>query len=88
MDKLVQGHGRHLSIRGDVEVIEFIAGSRIENLRLIDVQIPNEFRICLVTRQGKSFIPWRETVLKDGDNLLAVVKSNAYSRIKQYMRGS
>jgi trk system potassium uptake protein TrkA len=88
MDKLVQGHGRHLSIRGDVEVIEFIAGSRIENLRLIDVQIPNEFRICLVTRQGKSFIPWRETVLRDGDNLLAVVKSNAYSRIKQYMRGS
>ena len=88
MDKLVQGHGRHLSIRGDVEVIEFIAGSRIENLRLIDIQIPNEFRICLVTRQGKSFIPWRETVLKDGDNLLAVVKSNAYSRIKQYMRGS
>jgi len=88
MDKLVQGHGRHLSIRGDVEVIEFIAGSRIENLRLIDIQIPNEFRICLVTRQGKSFIPWRETVLRDGDNLLAVVKSNAYSRIKQYMRGS
>jgi trk system potassium uptake protein TrkA len=88
MDKLVQGHGRHLSIRGDVEVIEFIAGSRIEGLRLIDIQIPNEFRICLVTRQGKSFIPWRETVLRDGDNLLAVVKSNAYSRIKQYMRGS
>jgi trk system potassium uptake protein TrkA len=88
MDKIVQGHGRHLSIRGDVEVIEFIAGSRIEKMRLIDVQIPNEFRICLVTRQGKSFIPWRETLLRDGDNLLAVVKSSSYSRVKQYMRGS
>jgi trk system potassium uptake protein TrkA len=88
MDKIVQGHGRHLSIRGDVEVIEFIAGSRIENMRLIDVQIPSEFRICLVTRQGKSFIPWRETLLRDGDNLLAVVKSSSYSRVRQYMRGS
>jgi trk system potassium uptake protein TrkA len=88
MDKIVQGHGRHLSIRGDVEVIEFIAGPKIENKRLIDIQIPNEFRICLVTRQGKSFIPWRETVLRNGDNLVAVVKSNAYPRIKQYMRGS
>ena len=87
MDKLVQGHGRHLSIRGDVEVVEFIAGPRIENKRLIDIQIPNEFRICLVTRQGKHFIPWRETPLKDGDTLIAVVKSSAYSRVKYYMRG-
>jgi trk system potassium uptake protein TrkA len=88
MDKIVQGHGRHLSIRGDVEVIEFIAGPKIENKRLIDIQIPNEFRICLVTRQGKNFIPWRETILRDGDTLTAAVKSSAYSRVKQYMRGS
>ena len=88
MDKIVQGHGRHLSIRGEVEVIEFIAGSKIENKRLIDIQIPNEFRVCLVTRQGKDFIPWRETLLRDGDTLTAAVKSSAYPRIKQYMRGS
>jgi trk system potassium uptake protein TrkA len=88
MDKIVEGHGRHLSIRGDVEVIEFIGGPKIENKRLVDIQIPNVFRICLVTRQGKSFIPWRETPLRDGDNLLAVVKSSAYSRVKQYMRSS
>jgi trk system potassium uptake protein len=88
MDKIVQGHGRHLSIRGDVEVIEFVAGPGIENKRLVDIQIPNEFRICLVTRQGKSFIPWRETMLRNGDNLIVVVKSGAYSRVKQYMRGS
>ena len=88
MDKIVQGHGRHLSIRGDVEVIEFIAGPKIENKRLIDIQIPNEFRVCLVTRQGKDFIPWRETLLRDGDTLTAAVKSSAYSRVKQYMRSS
>ena len=88
MDKIVQGHGRHLSIRGDVEVIEFIAGPKIENKRLIDIQIPNEFRICLVTRQGKNFIPWRETLLRDGDTIIAVVKSSAHSRVKQFMRGS
>jgi len=86
MDKVVEGHGRHLSIRGDVEVIEFIAGPKIENKRLIDIQTPNEFRVCLVTRQGKSFIPWRETALRDGDTLIAVVKRSAYSRVRQYMR--
>lgn len=88
MDKIVQGHGRHLSIRGEVEVIEFIAGPKIENKRLIDIQIPNEFRVCLVTRQGKDFIPWRETLLRDGDTLTAAVKSSAFPRVKQYMRGS
>lgn len=88
MDKIVQGHGRHLSIRGDIEIIEFIAGPKIENKRLLDIQIPNEFRICLVTRGGEDLIPWRETVLKDGDTLIAVVKSSTYSKIKPYMRSS
>jgi trk system potassium uptake protein TrkA len=88
MDKIVEGHGRHLSVRGDVEVIEFIAGPKTENKCLIDIQIPNEFRICLVTRQGKSFIPWRETVLRDGDTLIGVVRSSVYSRVKPYMRSS
>jgi len=86
MDEIVKGHGRQLSIRGDVEVIEFIAGPGVENKHLIDVQIPNEFRICLVTRHGKSFIPWRETVLRDGDTLIAAVKGSTYSKVKSYMR--
>lgn len=86
LEKLVEGHGHHLIIRGDTELIEFIAGPEVDKKKVIDIQIPNKFRICLVTRNGSAFIPWRESILQDQDTLLAVVKSEAHSMIKKYMR--
>lgn len=86
LDKISEGHGHHLTIRGDIEIIEFIAGPKIDGRMVLDVQMPNEFRICLVTREGTSFVPWRETILKDRDILLAVVRNTAYEKVKQYMQ--
>jgi trk system potassium uptake protein TrkA len=86
IDKLLEGVGQHLLIRGDLEVIEFLAGPEIHNKKIVDVQIPNEFRICLVTRQGSTFLPWRETILKDRDILLAAVKSLSFPKIAKYIR--
>jgi trk system potassium uptake protein TrkA len=83
-DRLFRGHGRHLTFRDDLELIEFTAGAEVHNCRLVDLQIPNEFRICLVTRGGTSFIPWRETVLKEKDLILAVVKDTAMERVNRY----
>ena len=83
--KITEGHGHHLTIRGDIEIIEFIANAKVEGKMVVDVQMPNEFRICLVTRQGQTFVPWRETILKDHDILLAVVRNTAYEKVKQFM---
>jgi trk system potassium uptake protein TrkA len=85
LDKLIEGHGHHLTIRGDLELIEFLAGPKVDNKKVIDIQIPNQFRICLVTRDGSSFIPWRETILKERDTLLAIVKGQAHEKVKKYM---
>jgi len=86
LDQLIEGHGHHLTIRGDLELIEFIAGPAVDKQKLVDVQIPNQFRICMVMRDGTGFIPWRETILKDGDLLVAIVKNQSFSKIKKYMR--
>jgi trk system potassium uptake protein TrkA len=86
LDKLLTGHGHHLSRRGDLELIEFIAGPGVEGKRVIDIQIPNSFRLCLVSREGASFIPWRETILKERDILLAVVRADVYPAVKKLMR--
>ncbi len=86
LDKLIEGHGHHLTVRGDLELIEFMAGAAVDNKLVVDIQIPNQFRICLVTREGTSFIPWRETILKQGDILMAIVKGEAHSRIQKYMQ--
>ncbi|HTX53991.1 MAG TPA: TrkA family potassium uptake protein [Candidatus Baltobacteraceae bacterium] len=86
LDKLREGHTHHLSIRGDVELIEFIAAPEVDNKKVADLQIPNQFRICLVTRDGSHIIPWRETILKEGDVLLAIVKEQAHGKMQKYMR--
>ena len=85
LDKLIEGHGHHLTIRGDLELIEFLAGPKVDNKKVMDIQIPNQFRICLVTREGSSFIPWRETILKERDTLLAIVKGQSHEKVKKYM---
>jgi trk system potassium uptake protein TrkA len=86
LDKLREGHTHLLSIRGDVELIEFIAGPEVDNKKVADIQIPNQFRICLVTRHASHFIPWGETILKERDVLLAIVKEQAHRKVQQYMR--
>jgi trk system potassium uptake protein TrkA len=85
-EKLTSGYSHSLTVRGDTEVIEFIAGPELDNKKVLNVQIPNEFRICLITRDGSSLIPWRDTLLRERDILLAVVKSSSYSKVKRYMR--
>ena len=87
-EKLTTSLSRSLTVRGDTEVIEFIAGPAMHDKTILDVQIPNKFRICLVTRDGSTFIPWRESILKENDIILAVVKTTSYSKIRPWMRGS
>ena len=87
-EKLTTSLSRSLTVRGDTEVIEFIAGPAMHDKTILDVQIPNKFRICLVTRDGSTFIPWRESILKENDIILAVVKTTSYGKIRPWMRGS
>ncbi|MCX5820825.1 MAG: TrkA family potassium uptake protein [Deltaproteobacteria bacterium] len=86
LERLVEGHGHHLVMRGDTELIEFIASSAVDNKKVIEVQIPNEFRICLVTRDGSTFIPWRESILRERDTILAIIKNESHAAIKKYIR--
>ena len=86
LERLVEGQGHHLILRGDAELIEFIASSVVDNRKVIEVQIPNEFRICLVTRDGSTFIPWRDSILKENDTILAIIKNESHAQVKKYMR--
>jgi trk system potassium uptake protein TrkA len=87
LEKLREGHGHHhMAVRNDVELVEFVAGPAIHNRKVADVQLPKQLRICLVTREALPFIPWRETILKERDVILALVKDSAHDKIQQYMR--
>jgi trk system potassium uptake protein TrkA len=75
-------------VQRDLEQIEFTAGPKMEGRTVRELQIPGEFRICMVTREGSSFIPWRDTRMRERDVVSAVVKAGARKRIEPLMRGS
>jgi len=39
-----------------------------------------------VTRDGSTFIPWRESILKERDTILAIIKNESHALIKKFMR--
>jgi trk system potassium uptake protein TrkA len=86
LEKLVEGHGHHLIVRRGMEIIEFVTSSVVHLKTVKDIQIPNEFRICLVTRNGSTFIPWRDSILHEKDTLLAVIKVESHDKISKYIR--
>lgn len=86
LEKLVEGHGHHLIVRRGMEIIEFVTSSVVHLKTIKDIQIPNEFRICLVTRNGSTFIPWRDSILHEKDTLLAVIKVESHDKISKYIR--
>lgn len=86
LEAIMAGTSQPLTVRGGVEVLEFEAGPRLKDRRVKDVEIPGEFRIGLVTRDGVPFIPTRDTVLAAGDKVLGAVKIKSFALVEPYMR--
>jgi len=87
LEKIEAGHGHHVQTLGDVEVIEFRAGSAVANKRVRDVEIEHQFRIAVISRGNVTFIPQPDTMLQPGDVLVGAVKEEGFSRIERYMEG-
>lgn len=86
LEKIMTGTSRPLTMRGGVEALEFTAGPKVEGRKVKGVEIPGEFRVWLVTREGTSFIPTRDTVLRAGDLLSTAVRIKSYALIEPLMR--
>ncbi len=56
----------------DAEVLEMSipSGSIVSGLQIKDVDLPRGVLMALVSREGKMFVPWGDTVLMAGDEVL------------------
>lgn len=84
LDKIMFEREHHISLVGDVEVAEFTAGSTVDGKTVGQVQIPGEFRIAFITRGDTQIIPAPDTILQEGDVLVASLKSTAYEKTAKY----
>ncbi|HEY5468565.1 MAG TPA: TrkA family potassium uptake protein [Coriobacteriia bacterium] len=87
LEKIEAGHGHHVQIIGDVEVIEFRAGTGVAGKRVRDIEIEHQFRVAVLSRGNVTFIPQPETMLQPGDVVIGAVKEEGFTRIERYMEG-
>jgi trk system potassium uptake protein len=68
----------------DIEVVEALvgAGSRITGLPLREIDLPPESTVAVVIRSGSAFFPNGSTVLKAGDEVVALTRSVHEPRLR------
>lgn len=85
LDKIVEGYARHVSISMDTEVIEFKISDMLEGKKVEEIEMPGEFQVVAVTREGGSTIPTGGFVLTQGDIIVGVVKRRIIPKIEKFM---
>lgn len=85
--KIQSGHGNHLDTFGNFELMTFsFRGPEGKALRCGDVEIPGEVRIVVFEHEGETMIPEANTLLHDGDVVVAAVSQDRLDEMKHYMR--
>lgn len=85
LDKIMAGHGHHVSSMGDVEVVQFKASAAVEGKVVNDIEIARRFRIAAVSRGDTMFVPEPDAVLHAGDIIMASIKDEAFGKIERFM---
>lgn len=90
--KVVSGHGSHIITFGDCEVVKFSlnlsdAGTG-GSIKVSELEVEHEIRIVAFERSDKSAssIPSKDSVLYNGDEVLACVKLEAMHKLERYMQ--
>ncbi len=68
---------------GELGVLEIPPSSSRTGRKVGEFGVPGEILVATVIRRGEAVIPGPETVLEEGDKLMAVVKTKALSSVKK-----
>ena len=55
---------------------------------LREIDIPSDCNLVTLFREGKGIVPRGETVLQEGDTVLAVVKTTAEPTVRAFLLGA
>ena len=90
--KIIAGHSSHVDSFGDYEVLRFsldLSREGVESIKVSELERDHEIRVIVFERaQGElSSIPSEDSVLHEGDIVLACVKSDRIEGFKHFMHG-
>jgi Trk K+ transport system NAD-binding subunit len=69
----------------DVAIVDIHLGPGGEGILVSDLEVKGRLRVSAVTRKGTTFIPGGDTVLHDGDKVVAAVRHGVLSKVKSYL---
>ncbi len=90
--KIISGHGSHITTFGDCEVVEFALDlsdhSNPLSIKVSDIEREHEVRIMAFERSdgSSSSIPTSDSVLHNGDMILACVKMDYIQQLSKYIQ--
>ena len=90
--KIVAGHSSHVDSFGEYEVLRFsldLSKEDAESIKVNELERDHEIRVIAFERieTGQSSIPTSDSVLYEGDIVLACVKADLIEGFKHFMHG-
>lgn len=84
-DKIIESRfSSYLIETGELGVIEIRANGNIKGKRVSELNISNEFLIItIVTKKKGTLIPQPDTVVEEGDTVIAVVRTSSLNKIRK-----
>jgi len=70
---------------GETEIVDMEVGAAAANLRIEDFQIEDRLRVAAVRRDGKTYIPDRDFLLKAGDLVVAAARKGVINKIRRFL---
>ena len=69
----------------DIAIVELHLGPEAEGITVSDLEVKERLRVSAVTRNGSTFIPGPDTVLRSKDMLVAAARHGVLGKVKRYL---
>jgi trk system potassium uptake protein TrkA len=69
----------------DVAIVELHLGPEAEGITVSDLEVKERLRVSAVTRNGSTFIPGSETVLRSHDMVVAAARHGVLGKVKRFL---
>ncbi len=70
---------------GETEIVDMRMGPAAEGLRMTDLEIGERLRVAAIRRKGQTFIPTPDSLLRDGDLVVAAARRGVFSKVRRYL---
>ncbi|GMR02707.1 MAG: TrkA family potassium uptake protein [Acidimicrobiia bacterium] len=70
---------------GDIEIVEMHMGDAADGVKVSDFEIRDSLRVAAIMRDGRSFIPGPDTLLREGDLVVGSAKHGITGKVSKYL---